>query len=56
MATLLPKKTIIEVPIATDDDVQAQLIADPTIKQFPGNNSNTFIKSTQCCCVTFPQH
>ena len=45
MATLLPKKTIIEVPIATDDDVQAQLIADPTIKQFPGNNDHPYLST-----------
>jgi hypothetical protein len=35
MATILPKKSQTESPIATDDDAHAQLIADPAIQQFP---------------------
>jgi hypothetical protein len=32
--TILPKKTSTELPLAVNDDVHAQLIADPTIHQF----------------------
>lgn len=39
MATILPKKTFSEQPIATDDEAHAQLVADPTIPQFGRANS-----------------
>ena len=39
MATILAKKTQSEVPIATDDEAQAQLIADPTVPQFSDNQN-----------------
>ena len=35
MATILPKKTGIEKPMALDDDHHELLAADPTISQFP---------------------
>ena len=35
--TILPKKASIETPFATDDQVQAQLINDPTVSQFPNS-------------------
>jgi hypothetical protein len=46
MATILPKKTGYENPIATDDDHHEALAADPTISQFPlgstfGDNNAT---------------
>jgi len=39
--TLLPKKSNIENPFAINDDAQDQLIADPTVPQFP-QNGNSF--------------
>jgi len=39
MATILAKKSQNETPIATDDEAQAQLIADPSVPQF-SNNQN----------------
>lgn len=38
-ATILPKKTGFENPIATDDDHHQQLASDPTISQFPAGSS-----------------
>ena len=35
MATILPKKTGIEKPMALDDDHHELLAADPSISQFP---------------------
>lgn len=40
MPTILPKKTIYENPIATDDEAYAQLVADPTIPAFTNIYSN----------------
>lgn len=37
--TILPKKTLIENPIATNDDIHALLIADPTITQFSSQDA-----------------
>lgn len=34
-ATILPRKSYIENPIATDDEAYELLVADPTIPQFP---------------------
>jgi hypothetical protein len=34
MKTILPKKSVVETPMTIDDDVQQQLIADPSISQF----------------------
>jgi hypothetical protein len=39
MATILPKKSDQENPIATDDDHHAALAADPSITQFPQGSS-----------------
>jgi hypothetical protein len=35
--TILPKKSTIELPIATDDVVATQLMHDPTVAQFPNS-------------------
>ncbi len=45
MRTILPKKSIVETPMAIDDEVQQQLIADPTITQFGSSNANTYIST-----------
>lgn len=37
--TILPRKSSVENPFATDDEVQQQLIADPSVPQFPQTNS-----------------
>jgi hypothetical protein len=50
MKTILPKKTIVEQPMAIDDDAQTQLMMDPSVPQFgssnvmqlPTNSSATF--------------
>jgi len=34
MPTILPKKSQVEIPIATDDETHSQLIADPAVPQF----------------------
>ena len=39
MATILPKKTGFEQPMALDDDHHEMLAADPTIQQFPQGSS-----------------
>ena len=39
MATLLPKKTLNEVPIATDDDHHEMMAADPAVTQFSQGSS-----------------
>jgi hypothetical protein len=39
MATILPKKSDQENPIATDDDHHEALAADPTVTQFPQGSS-----------------
>jgi len=39
MATILPKKTSFEQPMALDDDHYGMLASDPTIKQFPQGSS-----------------
>lgn len=52
--TILPKKTRFENPIATDDEAQQQLVADPSIPQFentnvsyiPSNATTTFGSTT----------
>ena len=44
-ATILPKKSTTETPIATDDDHHAALAADPTISQFPVNSTFGSISS-----------
>jgi hypothetical protein len=36
--TILPKKAINEIPIATDDEAHEQLVADPAIPQFGATN------------------
>lgn len=47
MATILPKKTGMEIPIATDDDHHEQMASDPTIPQFPqGSAYGTFQQAT----------
>jgi len=47
--TILPKKSGFEQPMAVDDNAHAQLVADPSISQFPqsggsfmGSNSTAF--------------
>jgi len=42
MATILPKKTFREQPIATDDEAYEQLVADPSIPQFGEPTSGGF--------------
>lgn len=37
--TILPKKAVVEQPMAIDDDAMQQLVADPTIPQFGSSNS-----------------
>lgn len=39
--TILPKRSINETPIATDDDHLELLTNDPSINQFPSNNTFT---------------
>ena len=39
MATILPKKTGFEQPMALDDDHYGMLASDPTIQQFPQGSS-----------------
>ncbi len=39
MATILPKKTNFEQPMALDDDHYGMLASDPTIQQFPQGSS-----------------
>ena len=39
MATLLPKKTLNEVPIATDDDHHEMMASDPAVTQFAQGSS-----------------
>lgn len=40
MKTILPKKTVVEQPMAIDDEVMNQLVADPSIPQFGSSNVN----------------
>lgn len=40
MRTILPKKTVVEQPMAIDDEVMNQLVADPSIPQFGSSNVN----------------
>ena len=37
MATILARKVQDEIPVATDDEAESQLIADPTVDQFSSN-------------------
>lgn len=40
MRTILPKKSLVEMPMAIDDEAQQQLVADPSITQFGSSNAN----------------
>ena len=49
MATVLARKVQDEIPVATDDEAESQLIADPTVNQFSsnyGSNQGTSFGST----------
>lgn len=43
--TILPRKTNVEIPIATDDEAQQQLISDPAIPQFGNSYAATYVSS-----------
>ena len=42
MTTILAKKAQTEISIATDDEAQAQLVADPTVPQFSANTQTQY--------------
>lgn len=49
MTTILARKVQAEIPVATDDEAESQLIADPTVNQFSsnyGSNQGTSFGST----------
>lgn len=43
--TILPRKANFEIPIATDDEAQQQLISDPAIPQFGNSYGTTYVSS-----------
>lgn len=54
--TILPKKAVTEIPIATDDEALGQLIKDPTISQFPQNSTvDSYYIQTQTNQQFIPQ-
>lgn len=48
MATLLPKKNKLSIPVATDDDHYEQMASDPAIPEIPrGTNYNNLMEKQQ---------